>query len=79
MTTMKMKNPGTHTRAGFQQDKEMETAVICTRCYRLRNAEGEWIGTGDKDVLDSGVKTGYGLCSDCATDIYRQLYTKPGT
>jgi len=74
MTTMKMKKPTAHTRTGFRKDREMEAGVVCTRCHRVRNADGEWIYTEDQDVLDSNVKIGYGLCSHCATDIYRKLY-----
>ncbi len=71
---MKVKKPTAHTRTGSLKDRKMETGIVCTRCHRVRNAEGEWTDTKDQDVCDSDVKSGYGLCSDCATGIYRKLY-----
>jgi len=79
LTLTKMKEPTARTRTGFRKEREMETDIVCTRCHRIRNAEGEWTCTENQDVLDSGVTIGYGLCSDCATDIYRKLYAKPNT
>jgi len=74
MTTMKMKKPAAHTRTGFRKDRDIETDVVCASCHRVRNAEGKWIYTEDQDILNSDATIRHGLCSDCATDIYRKLY-----
>ena len=72
-----MKKSAAHTRTGLRKDGKLENDVVCTRCHRVRNARGEWIYTENQDVLDSDVTVENGLCSDCATDIYRKLYAKP--
>lgn len=78
-TAMKMQKLADQCQKGSPKNIEMAKGIVCAHCYRVRNAEGKWIYNEDQGVFDSDATIGYGLCSDCATDIYHKIYGKPST
>lgn len=76
-TATKIQKLADQYQKGSPKNIEMATGIVCTYCYRVRNAEGQWIYKEDRGVFDSDATIGYGLCFDCATYIYRKLFAKP--